>query len=684
LSQSRQLAAIMFTDIVGYTALMGNDEQRALTILNKNRALQKPIIAQYNGRWIKELGDGILASFTTDSDAVNAAIKIQEACNNTKEFFLRIGIHQGEVVFEGDDIFGDAVNIASRIQAIAEPGGIFISESVHNNVSNKQGIETMFVKQESLKNVKEPVRIYKVIAKEIKTPDAVTSAIIDFDKRESIRKKSKKKTTPFFWGVGILIMIAFGYFIYNNFHKAEKSIPHTNDPDVIDKSIAVLSFVNMSNDKDQEYFSDGLSEELLNLLAKIPELKVIGRTSSFSFKGKNEDLRSIAQKLGVAHILEGSVRKDGTKIRVSVQLIKASDGSHMWSETYDRHLEGIFTLQDDIASAVVRQLKLKLLATTANTASSTTNTEVYNLILQGNYFVEKRDKESLAKALALYLKALAIDSLNARSWAGVGRCYSLQAAWGMIHRNDGQQKARMAANKSIELDGTLAEGHRVLGEVKMYDFDWAGAEAEYQRVLNLEPGNADVMRILGYLYRCISRFDEGIRLTKKSIELDPIKAITYFNFGQLLYHANHLEEAIEAFKKNLELNPQFPRTHIFLGKVYLLQGKPELALNEMTQETIEDWRSFGLILTYQTLGRKKETDKMLSNYIVRFSKDNMYQIAEIYAFRGEKNKAFEYLEKSYVAREARLTYLKGDPFLKNLESDPRYAIFLKKMKLPED
>ena len=259
MSSTRQLAAIMFTDIVGYTALMGKDEQKAFELLNKNRQIQKPIIEQYNGRWIKELGDGILASFTTDSDAVNAAIKIQEACNNTKEFFLRIGIHQGEVVFEGDDIFGDAVNIASRIQAIAEPGGIFVSESVHNNVCNKQGIETMFVKQETLKNVKEPVRIYKVIAKAIKTPDAVTSAIIDSDNRESITRKSKKKTTLFFWGVGILIMLGFGYFIYNNFHKPEKSISHINDPDLIDKSIAVLPFVNMSNDKDQEYFSDGLN-----------------------------------------------------------------------------------------------------------------------------------------------------------------------------------------------------------------------------------------------------------------------------------------------------------------------------------------------------------------------------------------------------------------------------------------
>ena len=223
-----------------------------------------------------------------------------------------------------------------------------------------------------------------------------------------------------------------------------------------------------------------------------------------------------------------------------------------------------------------------------------------------------------------------------------------------------------------------------MGSVKMYDFDWNGAEAEFKKALNLDPVNADILRTTGILYRCTGRFEEAIRLSKQSIVLDPIKGIAYFNFGQLLYYANHLEEAIVSYKKVLELNPQFPRTHIFLGEVYLLQGKPEIALAEMPQETDEAWRNFGLILTYQALGRKNEVDKLLSDYIARFSKDNMFQIAEIYAFRGEKDNAFEYLEKAYIAREGRLTYLKGDPLLKNLEGDPRHRAFLKKMDLPVD
>ena len=439
----------------------------------------------------------------------------------------------------------------------------------------------------------------------------------------------------------------------------------------------------MSAGKDQEYFSDGLSEELLNLLSKIPELKVIGRTSSFSFKGKNEDLRSIAKKLGVAHILEGSVRKDGNKIRVTAQLIRAADGFHLWSENYEREQEGIFKLQDEIAGAVVNQLKLKLLKTSSGTSS--TNIDIHNLILQGNYFIEKRNKENIAKGLDFYLKALTKDSLNASIWAKVGHCYILQSTWNQIDRLEGMKKARIAANKSVDLDDTNAEGHYVLGLVNMWDFNWLEAEAEYRKVLDLDPGNADALRSFGFLYRSIGRFDEAIQLTKKSISLDPLKPATYFNFGQLLYHANHLDEAIDAFKKTLELNPQFPRAHIFLGKVYLLQGKPDLALTEMLQEASgDDWRNYGLILTYEALGFKKKADSLFSNYLARFQKDNMYQIAEIYAVRGEKDKAFEYLEKSYFAKEARFTYLKGDPLLKNLEGDPRHKALLKKLNLPAD
>ncbi len=289
MSQSRQLAAIMFTDIVGYTALMGKDEQNAFRLLQQNRKLQKPIIEEFNGRWIKELGDGVMASFNTVSDAVNAAVKIQEACNSAMDFQLRIGIHQGEVLFENDDVFGDTVNIASRIQGAAQPGCIFISETVQHNVTNKNEFKSQFVKEMLLKNVPQPMRMYQVLF--------AGSEIIEVEK--------------------------------------------LSEPE-IEKSIAVLPFVNMSSDPEQEYFSDGISEEIINVLAQVPVLKVIGRTSSFAFKGKNMDLKVIGEQLTVTHILEGSVRRAGTKLRITAQLIKVADGFHMYSEKFDRELKDVF------------------------------------------------------------------------------------------------------------------------------------------------------------------------------------------------------------------------------------------------------------------------------------------------------------------------------------------------------
>lgn len=676
MSQTRHLAAIMFTDIVGYTALMGKDEQQAFELLNKNRQIHKPIIEQYNGRWIKELGDGVMASFNTVSDAVNAAIKIQEGCNAANEYKLRIGIHLGEVVFENDDVFGDGVNIAARIQAIASPGGIFISEAVYNNVSNKKDIDTEFVKVEQLKNVKEPIRIYqvKIEGVEILKP-------VGLDSKKSIARKifGNKRTALFTLVFGVIAIAA--YFIYNNSQKITKGDIRSDAANKIDRSIAVLPFVNMSSDKDQEYFSDGLSEELINLLAKIPELKVIGRTSSFSFKGKNEDLRSIAEKLGVSTILEGSVRKDGNKIRVTAQLIKAVDGSHLWSETYDRDLEGIFKLQDEIAEAVVKQLKLKLLQTPGTIAG---NIEAYNLILQGNYFYDKLDKDNVAKAVDFYTQALAIDSTDARAWVKLSNAYSRQAWQNYIDRKTGRKKALDASLKAIALDKNLAEAYSELGDIQLYqDFDWKGAEETYRKALILMPENPDVLYSLGGgLYFALGRWEDAILIMKKCVELDPLKPITHLNLGNILTYAGRPAEAIASFKKVLELNPQFQRAHFYMGRNYLLEGKTEIALQEMQQENMDVFRNFGLALAYHALGRKKEADEAMKNFIEKFQNEWNYLLAELYAFRGEKDEAFISLENAFNKKDGWLVFLKGDPLLKNLEGDPRYEAFLKKMNLP--
>ena len=667
MSSSHQLAAIMFTDIVGYTAMMQQDEKKTVALIKHYNTTLEKSVSQYNGQVLNYYGDGSLCIFPSANDAVNCAIEIQKELKTDPTVPLRIGLHIGEVFFENGKALGDGVNIASRIQSLGLENTILISGEINDKIKNNASITSTSLGHFDFKNVDHSMEVF-----------ALTNDGLFVPQRKKLEGKLKQKNTK---KRKVIIVIALGLLavgaliIYTN-NYSKKDVSANN------KFIAVLPFVNMSNDKNQEYFSDGLSEELLNLLSRVSELKVIGRTSSFSFKGKDEDLRIIGEKLGVGNILEGSVQRDGNKIRVTAQLIRTADGSQLWSEKYDRDMEGIFKIQDEIATAVVKQLKMKLLDVPIN-ASSQTNIEVYNLILQGNYFAGKRDKDNMAKALDYYLNALAIDSLNARCWAAVAKCYNVQASWSWIDQRQGFEKSRESATKAIALDSKQAEGHWVLGAVKYYEFDWHGAEAEIQIALDLERENTDALRAMGNLYRTVGRYDEAIRLFKESITIDPVQAISYFNYGQLLYTAHRLEEAIVAFKKVLGLNPQFPRAHIFLGETYLAQGKPEMALAEMTQEADEAWKTFGLILAYQALGRKKESDGLLSDYITK-SPRNWYQKAEIYSFSGQKDRAFECLEKAYKAMEPRLTYLKNDPLLKNLEGDLRLKTFLKKMNLPVD
>ncbi|HKC37832.1 MAG TPA: adenylate/guanylate cyclase domain-containing protein, partial [Chitinophagaceae bacterium] len=351
MSQTRQLAAIMFTDIVGYTALMGNDEQKAFALLKKNRELQKPIIEKFNGRWIKELGDGVLASFNTVTEAILCACEIQIKSDDIPGLQLRIGIHQGEVLFENNDVFGDGVNIASRLQALAPVGGTWISESAYRNVTNKKEIKTKFIGTQPLKNVKEPVSVYEIITD---------------------RSNNSSNFAPM---------------------ESEKKVP--------EKSIAVLPFVNMSNDTEQEYFSDGMAEEILNSLAHLKDLKVAGRTSTFQFKGKNIDLREIGEQLNVRTVLEGSIRKQGNKVRITAQLINAEDGYHLWSERYDRQLDDIFAIQDEIALMITEKLKVILLDADREliTKTYTQNTDAYELYLKGRYEWGRRTKEGFLKSI---------------------------------------------------------------------------------------------------------------------------------------------------------------------------------------------------------------------------------------------------------------------------------------------
>ena len=474
------------------------------------------------------------------------------------------------------------------------------------------------------------------------------------------------------FGTAIVLLLIAAFWLART-----KKVPETAH---ITPSIAVLPFADLSPGKDQEYFSDGLAEELLNSLVKVQGLHVAARTSSFQFKGKNEDLRVIGQKLNVATVLEGSVRKQGQRVRISAQLIQVSDGFHLWSEAYDRDLTDIFAVQEEIARSVAGSLRVTLLGEKPPSPRAT-SVEAYNAYLQGKYFYARRTKENLEKAIAYDEQAISLDRNYAPAWAALSKAQGFQAgAYGPVQE---YSRAREAAERALALDPSLADAHAAIGEIKRhYDWDWAGADASYQRALALEPGNAEVVEGAAGPAASLNHFEEALSLCRRAVELDPLRASAQHALAFSAWWAGRLDEAEAAIRKALELDPQFPWGHTVLSRVYLARLHPHEALAEAERDTQPEFRLQGLALAYHALAQKQESDRALAELIARHQKGAAFQIAEVYAFRGEADAAFTWLERAYEQRDAGLAEMKGDPLLKNLERDPRYAAFLKKMHLP--
>jgi len=450
------------------------------------------------------------------------------------------------------------------------------------------------------------------------------------------------------------------------------------------KSIAVLPFLNMSGDAGNEYFADGLAEELLNLLAKIPDLRVAARSSAFKFKGEKINVQHVAAQLNVAHVLEGSVRKSGNKVRITAQLIKAADGYHLWSETYDRTLDDIFVVQDDIAGEVVKALQVTLLGTALATRSKPQDSEAYNLALQGRYFLERDGQKDLERAIDYFRQSLKRDSRYAPAWAGLSQAYVRQAGKGYIPVADGYPRAREAAEKALALDPQLADAHLAMGSIhNRFDWDWAAADASFRRAFALAPGDARVLASFAFQAMIFGRWDEALDATNKAIERDPLRASHYRHLGEILEALNRDTEAESAFRKALEIDPGSGVGHLTIGRSLLLQGKPEAALQEIQQEKDEIWRLAGLPFVYHALGRRSESDAALAALKSKYGGEMAYQIAEVHAFRGEADQAFEWLERAYDQRDSGVSQIKFGRMFRTLVDDPRYKAFLKKLKLPE-
>jgi TolB-like protein/class 3 adenylate cyclase/Flp pilus assembly protein TadD len=646
----------LFTDIEGSTELWETQRAAMRTSLARHDALLRQCIEAHGGHVVKTLGDGFLAAFATASGAVEAALAAQQALHaeswpEPARIRVRMAVHTGTAELREGDYFGPALNRVARLVAIGHGGQTLLSATTFDLCCDQLPPEV------SLKPLGE-------------------HHLKNLERREVV------------------------------FQLCHPSLPQAFPPlrtllapiDEDTPSIAVLPFVNMSRDEENEYFADGLAEELLKMLSKIRGLRVASRTSAFSFKGTKVDIPTMAQKLNVATVLEGSVRKAGKRVRITAQLVQVATDSHLWSETYDRELEDIFAVQDDIAQSVVKELRSALLGEKRQVSASAAvkaevqaaakgraeNATAYPLYLQGLFFADRITREDLAKGIEYFREAIELDPGFALAWAALSRAHLHEAGYSWAPLDEGFNQARTAAERALELEPDLAEGYVALGLVQVnYDWDWEGADASFRRALELAPGNAEALRSAAMLAGSVGRHEEAVALARRAVLLDPLSMSAQRSLGAQCLRAGLLDEAKAVVKKAIEFHPQGGLLHCWLGRVYLAQGRIEEARAAFEAEVIEYFRLQGLALVEYAQGRRAKSDAALRGLIDKYAQESAYQVAEVYAYRGEVDVAFQWLERAYAQHDPGLSGSKSNALLRSLHGDPRWQPFLEKMRLAD-
>ena len=478
--------------------------------------------------------------------------------------------------------------------------------------------------------------------------------------------------------IAVGVAVALGWHYWSSTHSSQSDVA------MLHKSIAVLPFVDMSERKDQEYFGDGMAEEIIDLLAQSPGLTVIGRTSSFQFKGKSEDLRSIAKQLGVAYVLEGSVRKSADRMRVTAQLIDSRNGTPRWSQTYDRDFSEILKLQDEIATKVVRLVQEDAFFSELVTRKTLRSPEAYTLYLQGQHALDRIDQPGLEQAVSDFRRALDLDPAFADAAASLANAYQLLGAYGLMTPAEAFEKGRLAAQLAIQLDPRQQDAHTVLGNIHIsYDWDWAAAEREFKLAVAATVPQGAVLPPNPLLSLTMGRWDDALEGTNASIAWDPLNPESYFFLGLVQLCRGRFPEAEAALRRTVELSPAFAFAHYDLALVSLARNEPAKALVEFSKDPNEPVRLVGSALANFKLGNKRESDAALAQMIKNYADYSPSGVATVYAFRGESDEAFKWLDRAYMEKDALLYAMKFRTEFNGLHDDPRYKAFLKRMNLPE-
>jgi TolB-like protein/Tfp pilus assembly protein PilF/class 3 adenylate cyclase len=682
-----EIAHVLFIDIVGYSKLSINEQNAAVDELTQNvRATEQFQKADALERLIKiSTGDGIALVFYTNVEApVRCAMELSRALKDQPRFRLRMGIHSGPVsgvidVTGRTNLAGAGLNLAQRVMNCGDASHILHSKHVAEDLSEFEEWRPLLHDLGTCE-VKHGMQVAIV---NLWSDDVGNRQLPQ--KFQALRKQRARMRWA---GVAAALLLLAGIataFVF----VSKKSARSTSI--VPEKSIAVLPFVNMSADKGDEYLSDGVSEELIAALSKITGLQVKARTSSFAFKGKNEDIQKIGELLHVSHLLEGSVAKVGNKLRITAQLIQTSDGNHLWSDTYDRQMQDIFAVRSEVAQQVAETLKIRLLGEDKKRLEKkpTENLEAYNLYRRGRYYADKMSQDGYKKALGFYQQAIEKDPRFALAYAGMADTYVLAADL-YIPPREAFSKAKEAALKAIELDETLAEAHASLGFVHFhYDWDWAAAEKEFKRALALNPQSAQAhLHYTDYL-ATMGRFNEAHDQGRQALEIDPVSTRANLVPGWAFLYAGRIDDAIQQFSKAVELNPSDAWAHIGLGRAYLGKGMGQRAIEEM-EVARRDEPDNPLVLGilgygYAVTGRRGDALKSLETLDEMEKKHYASRIARVYVYAGlgDKDKAFEWLEKAYQERSDSLAWFRKDPESKSLQADPRFAVLMRKIGFTE-
>ncbi len=683
-----EIGHVLFIDIVGYSRLLIEEQKERLNQLTEIVLATAPVREATDEQLVRlPTGDGMALVFRHSAEEpARCALEIAEALQKHPELPVRMGIHSGPVSEVKDvsgrtNIAGAGINMAQRVMDCGDAGHILLSQHVADDlVQYRQWAPRLHDLGDC--EVKHGVRLHLVNL----YAEPLGNAALPEKFQQAKPKPARRSNVGLIAALALAAILAAGAAYYFAARR-----PATNGASVPEKSIAVLPMVNSTGDPANEYFSDGMSEEFISSLSRLPDLKVVGRTSSFQFKATKDDSKTIGAKLGVYYLLEGSVRKSADRVRIAVALIKSGDGANVWSETYDRELKDIFALQSEIAGAVAKQLKVALLGSNGQTAQLTTaatpsnqNVDAYNALLKGNFYQERGPADDVRKAIGFYEEAIRLDPRYALAYAKLS--YSaefLDTRFGGLAPKEKEEliaKARAAAEKALELDSNLAEAHlaqgRLLADV---DFNFAAAEAELRRASELAPQNATVTAALALLLSSLGRLEEGIALTQRAIALDPLRIGSHFNLATYLTALDRYDEAEAAMRQVISLQPQSAQSYMQLSLCQILRGKPGAAVELAKQETDPFWRTYSLALAHFANGDRAEADAALKKLIDENPADAGSQIAQVYALRREPAKMFEWLERGWATHDAGVTLLLSDPFLRAYKDDPRFIAFAQKI-----